>query len=109
MPRSASNNKVRDILNISDEEVFTPSPPTKPGKAKTALDRRRAVHLRCEHRRRKEIQDALDALAAELPATYKPRSKNSIIVDSADYIQQLTLSLDCLIQENRKLTTGATI
>jgi hypothetical protein len=115
MPRSsARTNNLSDIVNAPEEneELFTASPPTptstKTCKTKSALERRRAVHLRCEHRRRKEIQDALDALAAELPATYKPRSKNSIIVDSAEYIQQLTISLDCLMQENRQLT-GASI
>ena len=108
MPRSARVNKVSALLNQSDaDDTYTPSSPSSPSKAlksKSALERRRAVHLRCEHRRRKEIQDALDALSAELPPAYKPRSKNAIIVDATEYIQQLTLSLDCLIQENQQLS-----
>jgi len=100
MPRSA-RSKIDNLLNDPTDTDF-------PNKSKSALERRRAVHLRCEHRRRKEIQDALDSLEAELPPSFKPRSKNAIIVDSAEYIQQLTLSLDRLIQENHRLN-GMTI
>ncbi len=102
MPRT-TRTQVSTLLNTKDED-----PTSTVHKAKSSLERRRAVHLRCEHRRRKEIQDALDALANELPPSYKPRSRNAIIVDSAEYIQQLTLSLDCLVQENCQLT-GASI
>lgn len=110
MPRSArvatKNAPLKEAtasINTSNKETHT----MNPSKPRTALERRRQVHLRCEHRRRKEIQDALDALEAELPQTFKPRSKNAIIVDSAEYIQQLTLTLDRLVQENQQLRQAA--
>lgn len=79
------------------------SNPSKGGKSSNNLDRRRQVHVTCEHRRRKEIQDALDALEAELPNSIKPRSKGAIIVDSADMIKELTFALDRLLNENQSL------
>lgn len=114
MPRSAAvhSTKVDTLLNQDAVGAETTSPSvtsatasstTYVPKTKSALERRRAVHLRCEHRRRKEIQDALDGLQAELPPTLKPRSKNAIVVDAAEYIQQLTLALDRLVQENQQL------
>ena len=69
----------------------------------SSVDRRRKVHLKCEHRRRKEIQEALDSLVAELPSTAKARSKAAIIVDSAEMISELTFTLDRLLNENKLL------
>lgn len=59
--------------------------------------------MTCEHRRRKEIQDALDALEAELPINTKPRSKAAIIVESAEMIKELTFALDQLLNDNQIL------
>ena len=78
---------------------------TKKGRPVTGsnIDRRRQIHLKCEHRRRKEIQEALEALEAELPATSKARSKGAIILESADMIKELTITLDHLLNENQSL------
>ena len=67
------------------------------------LDRRRKIHVKCEHRRRQDIQEALEALEAELPNTHKARSKGAIIVESADLIKELTFTLDRLLNENQSL------
>lgn len=75
----------------------------KKKKNSAKLDRRRQVHLICEHRRRKEIQDALEALDAELPTQPRPRSKSGIIVDSAEMIKDLTFTLDRLLNDNQNL------
>lgn len=69
----------------------------------TNLDRRRQIHVKYEHRRRKEIQEALEALEAELPPAAKGRSKGAIIVDSAELIKELTFTLDHLLNENQNL------
>jgi hypothetical protein len=73
------------------------------------IDRRRQVHVRCEHRRRKEIQESLDALEAELPGQVKRRSKGDIISDSAEMIKELTFTLDRLLNENQALLNRAQV
>lgn len=73
------------------------------------IDRRRQVHVRCEHRRRKEIQECLDALEAELPGQAKRRSKGDIISDSAEMIKELTFTLDRLLNENQALLNRAQV
>lgn len=111
MPRNYKNNKhtANDEEDVYDEDSFIDNSSetnTKRSNApkSSALSRRRQVHLVCEHRRRKEIQDALDALNAELPNVPKARSKIAIIADTAEHIQELTFALDRLLNENQILT-----
>lgn len=79
-------------------------PPSGPN-----IDRRRQIHVKCEHRRRKEIQDTLEALEAELPEPRRGRSKSAIIFESAELIKDLTFTLDRLLNENQTLLNRAQV
>lgn len=109
MRKSKESNEIDNNMN---DEIYednnTHTATKKKGRpASTAknsnLVRRRQVHVKCEHRRRKEIQEALEELEAELPETPKPRSKGAIIEDSAEMIKDLTFTLDRLLNENQLL------
>lgn len=101
--RTLSNHAI--IISFPLIVIFSVKPKGRPTSTpkNTNLTRRRQVHVRCEHRRRKEIQEALESLEAELPVAPKPRSKGTIIVDSAEMIKELTFTLDRLLNENQML------
>lgn len=110
MRKSKQSNEIDNIMNdeIYDDNQITHNTTKKKGRPASTpkssnLVRRRQVHVKCEHRRRKEIQEALEALEAELPNNPKPRSKGAIIEDSAEMIKDLTFTLDRLLNENQLL------
>lgn len=104
MPRTKDDTDCNSTTDSMDTSLSAVS--TK-GRPKTALEKRRMVHLRCEHRRRREIQAALNELEGELPELQQRRSRNDTIVDSVNYIQQLTLLLDSLLKEHQILMQQA--
>ena len=103
-PLTTSNNFKLFFSNNNNfiSSVKRKGRPASPVKSSN-LVRRRQVHVKCEHRRRKEIQEALESLEAELPSIPKPRSKGTIIEDSAEMIKDLTFTLDRLLNENQLL------